>query len=241
MTLSSEIVGRMVFWLEKIDEHIDKAKQAAAHSDETEALGEIEEAEWCKRRVIVLSPPPLKEIYDIFFYADLAAAAARSWPNMGPLSEDGITIDDVIEDLEQSLDDIEYFLEVEDYSDAAGAALEDLAEWLRQMIKHFRTKAPKPADQDKPDKAKGAYFETFDSSGDLGHFYGDLEIIDVFTYFARRLLVRATPDFTEASGYLAKAEDQKYQLLDFLRRRVGKQPGPPQPGQDDLPKDSGHA
>ena len=241
MRLSNETIDRMLWWLKKIDDSIDALKDALAREDVAESLARVREAEDRKRRIITLCPPAVKDLYDIFFYLDLAADTASRFPAPGTLT-DGITAENVIENLEQSLDDLEFVLEDNDFRPDVEKLLEDMVGWLKAMLKHFKDKppGPKPPAPD-PRQLKSRFFDALDPKGLLEGLFGYLEILNREFYCAGRLLRKKPPEFAEARSYIETAEENKHLFMDWLRERRSDRPDPPKPGAEDLPPHHDHA
>jgi hypothetical protein len=108
LMLADKMIGR----LERVDVEIDAGKAAVARRDAGDVAAHARRAADEKHRVVDICPSALRDVFDIFFYLDIAEDEAVRYPDNIPSPVD---LDDVIENLTQSLDDIEYFLEEGDY------------------------------------------------------------------------------------------------------------------------------
>src|SRR5271169_397958 len=124
MSLSSGAIDRITLRLEEVDDPITAAQAAIARGDAARAIGLIGDAEERKRRAINLYPQSLRQVYDIFYFLDLAADTATSYPN-GAISDE-VTVDQIIENLEQSLEDLEYLDDETYFTDPIERILQDL-------------------------------------------------------------------------------------------------------------------
>jgi hypothetical protein len=240
VSLSSSVIERIIFRLEKVDDDIEAAKAAVDAEDEAAAIGCISDAAERKHRVINLYPGSFRDVYDIFYFLDLAADTATSYPN-GAISDD-VTVDEVIENLEQSLEDLEY-LDDGYWTDAIENILQDLIDWLTAMIEYFKKhKQTDPnADATLPRDRKMSFFHELDATGDLEISFYYLDTIDRNLFLARRRLEKDPPDFAGAARFLKAAENNKHLLIDDLRERAAKKKDePPEPREEDLPKHPDH-
>jgi hypothetical protein len=245
----SETAEKINRRLDRVDHDIDCAKAAIGRREAADAIRWIMRAASDKHRVLELCPPGFSAVYDMFFYVDLAARHAALWPNEDP------DIDDVIEELEQSLDDVEFALDDGGYldgamddsdEDAMTEALEDIASWLRDAIEGLKKNPPeKPADG-MIYQTKRAYLDALDPTGELSEMYMCLDGMDLNFWFAGQELAENPPDFDGAGGDLGRAEFLKHTLM----RRLGRSThGPHLPdngdgsnqGEDDLPPHPDHA
>ena len=241
MPLSPETIERLVFRLEKVDDSIDAALAAVADENVGRALGYIWEAAERKHRVIALFPKGFRDVYDIFYFLDLAADTATSYPK-GAVGED-VDIDDLIENLEQSLDDLEYLDDETDFPDAIERLMQGMIHWFRSMIDYYKKhkKADPNLDGSVPRDHKYGYFTELDSTNQLGEAFHYLEFMDRDLYLARRRLQKSPPDFAGAAKFLKDAEAQKHFLFDDLRGLPRSGDEPPEPGSEDLPPHPYHA
>lgn len=241
MPLSPEAIERIIFRLEKVDDSIDAAQDAVTNEDVPAALGHIREAMERKHRVIQLYPGSFRDVYDIFYFLDLAADTATSYPN-GAIGED-VDVDDLIENLEQSLADLEHLDDEIYFTDAIERLIQDLIDWFRSMIDYY--KKHKQADPNLnstlPRDRKYGFFAELDSTQQLGESFHYLETIDRSLFLARRRLEKDPPDYAGAAKFLRSAESNKHLLIDDLRGRSSSGDEPPEPGSEDLPKHPYHA
>jgi len=240
MSLSSGAIDRITLRLEEVDDPITAAQAAIARGDAARAIGLIGDAEERKRRAINLYPQSLRQVYDIFYFLDLAADTATSYPN-GAISDE-VTVDQIIENLEQSLEDLEYLDDETYFTDPIERILQDLIDWLRRTIEYYKKHAQADPD-DKgtlPRERKMGFFEEIDPSGDLAISFHYLDTIDVSLYLAKRRLQKDPPDFAGAAKFLRAAENNKHLLIDDLRGRASTRDEPPEPGSEDLPKHPDH-
>ncbi len=241
MPLSPEAIERIIFRLEKVDDSIDAAQDAVTNEDVPTALSHIREAAERKHRVISLFPRSFREVYDIFYFLDLAADTATSYPN-GAIGED-VDIDDLIENLGQSLDDLEYFDDEFDLPDAMQRMIQDMIDWFRGMIDYYRKhkQADPNLDATIPRDRKYGYLAELDPTQELSESFHYLDFMDRSLFLARRRLEKDPPDYTGAAKFLKAAEDNKHLLIDDLRGRLNTGGDePPEPGSEDLPKHPYH-
>src|SRR5581483_6784893 len=111
--IPSEAAEKINHRLERVDHDIDCAKAAIGRGEAADAIRWVMRAVSDKHRVLDLCPSGFAAVYDIFFYADLAERRAVLWPSEDP------DLDDVIEQLEQSLEDVEFALADGSYLDGA--------------------------------------------------------------------------------------------------------------------------
>ena len=241
MPLSPETIERIIYRLERVDDSIDDGLAAVDDEDEDAALGYIREAAERKHRVIALFPRSFREVYDIFYFLDLAADTATSYPN-GAIGED-VDVDDLIENLEQSLDDLEHLDDDIDFPDAMQRMIQDMIDWFRGMIDYFKKhkQADPNLDGALPRDRKYGYFAELDPTQQLSGAFHHLDFIDRDLFLARRRLEKDPPDFTGAAKFLKFAEREKHSLIDDLRGTPSSENEPPEPGSEDLPKHPYHA
>jgi len=242
MPLSRETIDRIIYRLERVDDSIDEAQDAIAGEDEAAALGYIAEAAERKHRVIALFPRSFREVYDIFYFLDLAADTATSYPN-GAIGED-VDVDDLIENLEQSLDDLEHLDDEYDFPDGMERMIQDLIHWFRGMIEYYKKhkKADPNLDGSLPRDRKYGYFAELDPTQELSGAFHCLDFMDRNLFLARRRLEKDPPDYSGAAKFLRFAEQEKHSLIDELRGRASTGGDePPEPGAEDLPKHPYHA
>jgi len=233
--IPSEAAEKINHRLERVDHDIDCAKAAIGRGEAADAIRWVMRAVSDKHRVLDLCPSGFAAVYDIFFYADLAERHAVLWPSEDP------DLDDVIEQLEQSLEDVEFALADGSYldgamdesdEDAMTQALEDIASWLREALEGLKKHPPqKPANDGSVTRMKRAYLDALDPSGELGDVFMYLEGMNLNFWWAGQELAEDPPNFDGADGDLGRAELLKHNLM----RRLGRSshgPHPPQNGDD---------
>jgi len=241
MPLSPETIERIIYRLERVDDSIDNAKAAINNEDVGAALGYIAEAAERKHRVISLFPRSFRDVYDIFYFLDLAADTATSYPN-GAIGED-VDVDDLIENLEQSLEDLEHLDDDIDFPDVMQRMIQDMIHWFRDMIAYYKKhkQADLNLDGSLPRDRKYGYFAHLDPTQELSGAFHCLDFMDRDLFLARRRLEKDPPDYAGAARFLRFAEKEKHSLMDNLRGRASGEDEPPEPGSEDLPRHPDHA
>lgn len=230
MDLSPETIDAMLRRLKMVDDYIDAARAAIGKQDAASAIRQTKNAMDHKHRVVDLCDDELKVVYDIFFYLDLAERSAVLFPYEDP------DLNHVIEDLEQSLNDIEHLLKDPLLSDDEEQALEDIRDWLDDAIAGLKKNPPVlPKNDGFVGGRKKKYFQSGDPSGFNWGMFQSLEGIDDLLYWAMSALGEEPPDFASATKYLRNAEFLKHLLIDRLKE-IRKSNGSNPQGWEDLPK-----
>src|SRR5688500_9912971 len=207
-TFTHETIDRMLGGLRGVDECIDAAQAGVANQSVADTLAGVAGAEELKRHVILLCPQALVDVYDLFYFFDLAAATGTAYGH-GDVIVDKMTLRQVLEILEQAMAELQRLLEEDLYHGKQKRLLIDMIGWIADLLEVLR-KAPIPfnerPDALEPGELKRQFLLILDKSGDLNRLFDALEGLNRDLYCVRRCMQFKPPNFKLAGGHLEVAE-----------------------------------